>query len=87
MAVYGISLDSVSEQARFAQEHELGFPLLSDPDGSGAAKYEVPLIRGLYASRATFVIDPTGVVRHIDHEVRVDTHGEDLLALIARLRE
>ena len=85
--MYGISLDSVNEQARFAEEHDLGFPLLSDPDGSGASKYGVPLIQGRYASRMTFVIDPAGVLRHIDREVRVDTHGADLLALIDRLRE
>ena len=87
MAVYGISLDSVNEQARFSKEHQLGFPLLSDPDGSGAAKYEVPLLGGHYASRMTFVIDPAGVLRHIDREVRVDTHGQDLLLLLERLRK
>lgn len=87
MAVYGISLDSVSEQARFAKEHALGFPLLSDPDGSGAAKFGVPLIKDRYASRMTFVIDPGGVLRHIDRAVQVESHGEDLLELIERLRE
>lgn len=87
MTVYGISLDSVADQARFVEQHELGFALLSDPDGSGATKYQVLTPGGRYASRATFLIDETGRLRHIDKQVRVETHGSDLIELIESLRD
>src|SRR4029079_6024713 len=37
----GISRDSVAAQLRFAAEHGLDFPLLSDADGAGCAAYGV----------------------------------------------
>lgn len=84
--MYGLSTDDVKSQARFVKEQELSFPLLSDPDGSMARKYDV-LWRGAYTKRVTFVIDPKGVLRAIDDEVDVDTHGRDLVALLERLQE
>lgn len=87
MTVLGISLDSVADQARFVEQEGLAYPLLSDPDGSVAAKYRVLGPGGRYALRTTFVIDEHGVIRAVDDEVQVDSHGDDLLALIAQLRE
>lgn len=85
--MYGISLDSVSDQARFVEQHDLGFSLLSDPDGSVAAKYRVLTPDGKYARRVTFVFDESGVLRLIDRDVRVEAHGADLLERIAELRD
>lgn len=86
MDVYGISMDSVADQAKFTKAQELNFPLLSDPDGSAVEKYEVRMENRPLAARVTFVIDERGVVRHVDREVKVDTHGADLVALVKRLR-
>jgi peroxiredoxin Q/BCP len=83
--VYGISLDDVASQAAFARAQKLGFSLLSDPDGSAARKYGVLSPDGRYAARVTFILDAEGVVRHVDREVDVQTHGDDLLDLIEEL--
>ena len=83
--VYGCSLDSVGDQKKFHLGQELNFPLLSDPDGSVAAKFEVLSKRGPFSARVTFVIDSKGVVRHIDDGVNVDSHGQDLIEVIERL--
>ena len=83
--VYGVSLDDVQDQAKFAKEQNLAFKLLSDPDGSIAAKYGV-LADKPYTKRVTFVIDPAGVLRAIDEQVKVESHGADLADLVKQLQ-
>jgi peroxiredoxin Q/BCP len=85
--VYGVSLDSVADQARFREQEQLSFPLLSDPDGSVAAKYGVLAAGKPYTQRVTFVIDEQGILRHVEENVSVDTHGADLAALVQKLRK
>lgn len=82
MTVYGVSLDDVASQRAFHDAHELGFALLSDADGSAAAKLGAMSPRGAYARRVTFVIDPEGILRRIDEQVDVGAHGADLAAWI-----
>ena len=84
MDVYGISFDSVGEQARFVESQTLNFQLLSDPDGSVARKYGVHA--GGFAKRVTFIIDGQGKLRHVDAGVQVTTHGEDLLERVYGLQ-
>jgi peroxiredoxin len=68
--VVGVSVDSPFANKAFAQQNQLGFPLLSDfthvvsrqyagvyPEFSGVKGYEA-------AKRAVFVIDPEGVIRY-----------------------
>ena len=83
--IFGISPDEPAAQAKWDAKHEFGFPLLSDPDGSAAKKFDVLSKRGPFSARVTFVIDSKGVIRHIDDGVNVDSHGEDLIEVIERL--
>jgi peroxiredoxin Q/BCP len=85
--VYGASLDDVATQAEFAKKHELSFPLLSDPDGSVAAKYDAMTPGKPYTNRLTFILDPEGVLRHVDKSVKVDEHGKDVADVIRRLKQ
>lgn len=39
-----------------------------------------------WTKRHTFVIDEKGKLRAIEREVKVDSHGEDLIELIDKLR-
>ena len=84
--IFGISLDSVEDQALFHGEQELNFPLLSDPDGSAAAKYGVLPEGARWTNRVTFLIDGEGVLRHVTTEVNVKEHGADLVALVRELQ-
>jgi len=84
--VFGISLDSVEDQAQFVEKQHLTFPLLSDPDASAATKYGVLDPSGQYTKRVTFVIDDQGVLRKVVDKVNVQTHGADLATLIDELR-
>ncbi len=73
-------------QAEFAKKNNVEFPLLSDPDGSVAKKYGVQRGDRPMAQRVTFIIDEKGILRHIDREVSVRSHGGDLAKIIADLR-
>lgn len=84
--VYGISLDGVTDLAKFHKAQKLTYPLLSDPDGSVAAKFGALMEKRPYAKRLTFIIDNEGVLRHIDDGVQVRTHGVDILELVERLQ-
>ena len=70
----------------FAKAQELNFQLLSDPDGSAAQKYAALMEKRPYAKRLSFVIDPAGVLRHIDDSVDVSKHGSDLAGVIKELQ-
>lgn len=64
--VFGISIDSPFVTAKFAEELELPFPLLSDMNRDVAREWDV-LHEDLFgmrdvAKRAAFVIDETGTV-------------------------
>ena len=86
VTVYGISLDDVKAQAKFKQEQKLNFHLLSDPDGSTAAKYGVLMEGRPYARRVTFIVDDKGIIRHITKKVNLAQHGDQVLEVIAKLR-
>ncbi len=74
-------------QKKFTKDCELKMPLLSDPDGSVTDKYDCAYEGRPFAKRATFVIDPEGVVRLRMDKVAVATHGEDLIDAILGLQE
>jgi peroxiredoxin Q/BCP len=83
--VYGISLDGVAAQKTFHTAQTLNFPLLSDPDGSVAARFGTVAPGGAYTQRHTFVLDPEGAVRHVDRGVKAASHGTDLIAVVEGL--
>src|SRR5215475_783342 len=62
LAVAGISPQGAQSHRGFREKHSLPFTLLSDPDKSVIAMYEVVGPLGLGVRRATYLIDPS---RHI----------------------
>ena len=76
--VLGISVDSLFTLARYKDDQQLNFPLLSDFNKEVIPKYGVlnPDMIGMknIAKRAVFVIDRNGVVRH--REVLEDARNE-----------
>ena len=83
-AVIGVSTDAVDRHARFAEEHALPFPLLSDPDGEVLARYGVPSALGM-AARVTFVIDADGRVARVFEAVDPAVHVDEVLAALRAL--
>lgn len=88
-AVVGVSPDPVSRLARFREEHRLPFPVLSDPDHAVAEAYEAWGRKKNYGReyegiiRSTFVIDGSGMITKVWHNVKVAGHADRLLGEIA----
>jgi peroxiredoxin len=64
--VLGISMDSFAANKRFAQDIQVTFPLLSDWKRKVVKDYGIFDEESGYAARATFVVDKTGTIRHIE---------------------
>jgi thioredoxin-dependent peroxiredoxin len=64
-AILGISSDSAASHSRFAAKHGFQYPLLVDKGGALRRRWKVPRALGLKTGRVTYVIDRSGVVRHI----------------------
>lgn len=59
-------MDSFAANKRFAQDIDVTFPLLSDWKRKVVRDYGIFDENSGYASRATFVVDKDGVIRHIE---------------------
>lgn len=66
--VLGISPDDEKLQKKFDEKHQLGFPLLSDPDHSTALAFGVWGDKSMYGKtyqgiiRSSFLVDPNGKI-------------------------
>ncbi|MEO0467318.1 MAG: thioredoxin-dependent thiol peroxidase [Pseudomonadota bacterium] len=87
--VIGISKDTVTKHDKFRAKHDLTVDLASDEDGSVCEAYGVWVEKKMYGKtymgiqRATFLIDPDGVVSKVWPKVKVKGHAEEVLASIA----
>ncbi|MCS6942500.1 MAG: peroxiredoxin [Geminocystis sp.] len=80
IVVLGVSRDDEASHKRFKEKYGLPFKLLADTDGSITKAYDVD--GGGYAKRVTYIINPEGIITHVDEKVKVDTHAQDILANI-----
>ena len=64
--VFGISVDSVPANKRFAQDIAVTFPLLSDFKRTVVKDYGIFNEAQMFGNRATFVVDKDGIIQHID---------------------
>ena len=64
--VLGISVDSFAANKRFAEDLGVTFPLLSDFKRTVSKDYGILDEERGFATRATFVIDKEGIIRHVE---------------------
>ena len=87
--VIGVSKDDATSHTKFAKAHDLGFPLLSDPDKRLAKLYGAthPVLDILgRARRMTFVIDKAGKVAAVlTGEIQASKHLDGVRAALAKL--
>ena len=84
--VIGISNDDQKSHDAFAAQHKLPFILLSDLDGSVRKSYGVKKTFGLVPGRVSFVIDKSGIVRHVfSSQSRATAHVGEALAVLKSL--
>lgn len=88
VTVLGISYNSPESHKKFKDKYLLPFILLSDNDKRVATAYGAKNWWFLpFPKRMTFIIDQTGIVRHIMDNVDVTTHGQDIIAKIKELQK
>jgi len=63
--VIGISSDTEESHKEFSEKNNLPFLLLSDPDDDVRNEYGVSKTLGILPGRVTYVLDKSGIVRHI----------------------
>jgi peroxiredoxin Q/BCP len=86
--IVGVSPDPSKAQAKFKDKFDLPFTLLADKDHKTAEDYGVWGEKSMYGrkymgvERATFIIDPEGIIKKIFPKVKVDGHAEEVLQYI-----
>jgi len=81
----GVSNDTVASHERFAAKYDLQCYLLADPDGALMSRLGVRDPISGTGARTTFVIDKSGVVRHVFEKVSVKGHADAVLSAVAAL--
>jgi peroxiredoxin Q/BCP len=81
--VIGVSGDSVDAHKSFADHHRLPFPLLSDEGNRVRKAYGVPATLWTLPGRVTYVIDKSGVVRHVfNSQLQATRHIDEALGVV-----
>ncbi|GAB6936902.1 winged helix-turn-helix transcriptional regulator [Isoptericola variabilis] len=87
--VLGVSTQHPEQQAAFAAHADLPYLLASDQDGLAASALRLPVFRAGGSDRlkrVTLVVDPAGVVRHVQAPVTDPAQSvDDVLALVREL--
>jgi peroxiredoxin Q/BCP len=85
--VVGISSQSAASHEAFAAKHRLPFTLLADEGGKVRREYGVPSTLGLLPGRVTYVIDRSGVVRHVfNSQLNATRHVTEALGIVKQLQ-
>lgn len=87
--VLGVSLDPPERHRRFAERHQLAYPLLADVDGEVARAYGALWRFGplRFARRRTFLIDPEGRIVGRYRGLRPREHAARPLRDLQRLQD
>ncbi|PJD93416.1 MAG: peroxiredoxin [Legionella sp.] len=91
--IFGVSRDSVKSHETFKQKQQFPFDLLSDGDEALCQQFDVIKLKNMYGKqvrgieRSTFLIDPTGVIRHEWRKVKVDGHVADVYKTLVALQK
>lgn len=90
--IIGISPDSPKSHQNFIAKHNLGVTLLSDPDHQIVEQLGAWRLKKNYGkeymgvARSTFLIDPSGTIRHVWPNVKAAGHAAEVLATLRSLR-
>lgn len=79
LRVVGVSTDSAERHRKFAEEHELPFPLISDPEHTWSNAFGVGRFLGTVDERVSFLIDSAGHVKKAYDDVDPGVHADQVL--------
>ena len=88
--ILGCSRDSIKSHAKFAEKHNLRFPLLSDSSNSTHLAYGACIEKGFLGKPSTlrnsYLIDPNGSIIKEYHKVNPLTHVNQILKDFAEIQ-
>ena len=83
MNVYGVSFDTVEENAAFAEKFSFPYELLCDTDRSlGLAYGACDDAEAQHARRISYLIDGTGKITHVWETVSPQDHPAEVIAAL-----
>jgi len=87
--ILGVSVDSVGSHKKFCAKEGLNFKLLADTDGRVSKQYGSLTDLGVakFASRHTFLIDPSGKIARAYMSVDPGGHSEEVLAALDQFQK
>jgi peroxiredoxin Q/BCP len=85
--VFGVSIDSVEDQAAFHKKHSLNFTLLADAEAKVAELYGSKKTLLNMSNRWTFIIDPKLKIQAIDKDVDPAFDSEKVAKKITELKK
>lgn len=91
--ILGVSRDSLSSHEKYKATQNFPFELISDSDEILCQLFDVIKMKSMYGKqvrgieRSTFLVDPTGVIRHIWRKVSVKGHVQEVLTQLGRLQQ
>ena len=85
--ILGVSLDDAESHRKFAENHNLPFPLLADVEGKASESYGVKtkMFGMTIAKRQTFLIDPDGKLAKHYKKVKPSKHSQQVLVDLKEL--
>lgn len=92
-AIIGVSKDSVASHKKFAEQHHLNFPLLSDPthrviESYGAWQKKRFLGRAYMGTqRSTVIINPSGEIAKVYNKVTPKGHAMQIIEDLHSLQD
>lgn len=87
-AIFGVSRDSLKSHENFKAKHAMPFELISDPDETLCALFDVMQMKNMYGKqvrgveRSTFLIGPEGQLIEAWRKVKVPGHADEVLATL-----
>jgi thioredoxin-dependent peroxiredoxin len=88
--VIGVSKDTIASHKKFRQKHNLSIVLASDFENQISEAFGVWVEKSMYGrkymglERATFLINPDGIITHIWRKVKVAGHGDAVLEAVQK---
>jgi len=92
IVVLGVSADTTDSHKKFAEQHQLPFPLLAVTEKKVLTSYGVLKEKSMFGKtalgiqRMSYLIGPDGVVREVYPKVKPDAHAEEVLKDFERLQ-
>jgi peroxiredoxin Q/BCP len=79
--ILGVSVDSQESHKEFSEKYSLPFPILADINGKVAKEYDSygSFVGFKYASRHTFIINPSGKIHKIYKKVNPSKHASEVI--------